>query len=226
MSILTRPASSAFGIVSVNTPSTNLADTLLASTCVGRVMLRVNVVRPVDSRSTEILVGSDEAANGSAVRNFVRTASQGVLTFLGLSVGRCLDSWLSPLSGRTDDLALDGHAPTVVSNLDVDVLLADARQLGLDDVRVALLCNVNSRAQSIPSQSKERVIEHRLASAVVSNRGPTEEWVLEYAEERTEFAEEVAAERHPAGGGEVLGFEVRRDCLTPPVYISCTPSLW
>ena len=63
MSILTRPASSAFRIVNVNTPSANLADTLFASTCVGRVMLRVNVVCPVDSRSTEILVDSGDAAN-------------------------------------------------------------------------------------------------------------------------------------------------------------------
>ena len=62
-SILTRPAASAFGIANVNTPSTNLADTLFASTCVGRVMLRVNVVWPVDSRSTDILVDSGEAAN-------------------------------------------------------------------------------------------------------------------------------------------------------------------
>jgi len=72
MSILTRPASSTFGIANVNTPSANLADTLFASICVGRVMLRVNVVCPVDSRSTEILLDSGEAADGSVVRNLVQ----------------------------------------------------------------------------------------------------------------------------------------------------------
>jgi len=135
MSILTRPASSAFGIVNVNTPSANLADTLFMSTCVGRVMLRVNVVCPVDSRSTEILLGSGEAASGSVVRNFVRMSSFfRVLTFLNLSAGRCLEGWLLLLLGTTDYLALDGYAPTVVSNLDVNVLFADTRQLSFNDV--------------------------------------------------------------------------------------------
>ena len=70
--ILTRPASSAFAISNVNTPSASLADTLFASTCVGRVMLRVNDVCPVDSRSTEILLDSGVAVKGSKL-NLVYT---------------------------------------------------------------------------------------------------------------------------------------------------------
>ena len=143
-----------------------------------------------------------------------------MLTFLNLSIGRCLDDWFLLLSGTTDDLALDGHAPTVVPDFDVDVLLADARQLGFDDVRVALLRNVDGRAQSIPSQSKEWVVEHRAASAMVSDRGPADERVLEHPEERAEFAEEVPTERHLTfSGGEGFRFELRGDRLTSPVYI-------
>ena len=135
MSILTRPVSSTFGIVNVNTPSANFADTLFVSTCVGRVMLRVNVVCPVDSRSTAILFDSGEAGSGSMVRNSVGVGMfLGVFTFLNLSIGRCLDDRLLLLSGTTDDLALDGYAPTIVADLDVNVIPADARQLSFDDV--------------------------------------------------------------------------------------------
>ena len=135
MSILTHPASSAFGIVNVNTPSTNLTDALFMSTCMGRVVLGVKVVCPVDSRSTEILLGSDDAATGSVVRNFVRVSSLlRVFTFLDLSAGRCLEGWLLLLSETTGYLALDGYAPTVVSNLDVNVLLANTRKFSLNDV--------------------------------------------------------------------------------------------
>ena len=183
-------------------------------------MLRVNVVCPVDSRSTEILFGSGEAASASVVRKFVQTRlSSGVLTFLNLSVGRCLDDWLLLLSGTTDELALDGYTPTVVSNLDVNVLLADTRQLSFDDVRVALLCNVDGRAQSAPSQSKERVVEHRVASAIVSDRGSTKERVLEHSEEWAEFAEEVTAERHFAASGGGFRLELRGDRIAAPAYI-------
>ena len=115
---------------------------------------------------------------------------------MNLPVGRRIDNWLFLLSGTADYLALDGHAPTVVSNLDVNVLLTDTGQLSFDYIRVTLFGNVDGRAQSTPSQSKERVVENRVASSTVSNGWTSEEWILEHSEERAELAEEVAAERH------------------------------
>ena len=160
---------------------------------------------PVDSRSTEILVDSGEAASGSVVRilRSDEVVSRGDFTFLNLSINRRFDDRLLLLFGTADNLALDGYAPTVLSNLDVNVFLANARQLSFDDVRVALLRNVDGRAQSIPSQSEEWVVEYRVASANVGSlRGPAKERVLEHSEEWTEFAEEVAAERHFTASGD------------------------
>ena len=59
-----------------------------------------------------------------------------------------------------------------------------------------------------------------MTSAVVSDRGPTKERVLEHSEEWAEFAEEVTAERHwAASGGESFRFELRGDRLAAPAYI-------
>ena len=44
---------------------------------------------------------------------------------MGLSVGRWFDGRLLLLSGTADDPALDGYAPTVVSDFDANVLFSD-----------------------------------------------------------------------------------------------------
>ena len=53
MLILTAPGSSAFGMVSVNTPSTSFAWTFDASTGLGSMMLRENLDSLEKARSTE-----------------------------------------------------------------------------------------------------------------------------------------------------------------------------
>ena len=124
-----------------------------------------------------------------------------MLTFLGLSIGGWLDDRLLLLSGTADNPSLDGHAPTVVSDLDVNVLFLDTRQLGFDYIRVTLLRDVNGGAQSTPSHAKKRVVEYRVASSIVSGRGPAKERVLEHSEEWPEFAEEVTTEGHLTASG-------------------------
>ena len=111
-----------------------------------------------------------------------------MLTFLGLSAGRWLDDRLLLLSGTADNLALGGHAPTIVSDLDISVLFLDAWQLGFDYVRVTLLGDVDGRAQSTLSHAEERAVEYRAASRIVSDRGPAKERILEHPEEWTELA--------------------------------------
>ena len=126
-----------------------------------------------------------------------------MLTFLGLSVDRWLDDRLLLLSGTADNPSLDGHAPTVVSDLDVYVLFLDTRQLGFDYIRVTLLRDVNGGAQSTLSHAKERVVEYRVAPRIASGRGPAKERILEHPEEWAELAEEVTTEGHLVASGGV-----------------------
>jgi hypothetical protein len=81
-------------------------------------------------------------------------------------------------------MALDSQGPPVVPDVDVQVLFLHARQLGADDILLALLRDFDYRLTLVVSRllSGGRVVR-RL-------------WVLDETEEGVEVVEEATSERH------------------------------